>query len=507
MESDLGVRMLWTFSGGFLAGVFVRSLVPLPESFAIFLLILAIAFSIASSGVRDGRFRILLGIGLIAAALGVVRMNSGILKGEPIFDANIGNTIEFLGVVADEPDSRDTSVRVPVRVLALASSSAPLSATVLVILPAHTDISYGEKIRVSGVLQLPKVFDTGTGRSFDYPGYLATQGIGYELDRARLIQADGFAGSRIVAGAYLIKDAVVSGLERSLSEPQAGLAGGLTVGEKRGLGKQITQEFRTVSLVHIIVLSGYNISIVITYLFDILLFFRISRYARFSLGALVALFFAVMTGFASASLRASLMALIAISGQLSNRVYKPERALALVAFLMVAWNPYLLVFDSGFQLSFLATAGLMLFSSYFNQLYARAPHSFLIRDTLVATSSAQLSVLPLLLYESGNLSLIGMFANIMVLPVVPLAMAFSMIGALAGIIIPVAAPLLGLPAHILLSYVLAVAHILSLVPFAAVAVPVFSGWILAPMYAGLFWFARRQAEKSATPDMGVARET
>ena len=505
-SSELGVRILWTITGGFLVGVLMRSLVPISSSFGLFVLVLAIAWSVALLGRRDAsRLRIFVPVWLVACVLGAVRMDTSILRGAPGLDKNIGSVIEFDGVVFDEPDARDTSVRVPVR--SVATSSESQTAVVLVILPARTDIFYGEKVKVRGTLVLPRSFDDGAGRQFNYPGYLVAQGIGYELDRAELIQPGEFAGNPIVAGAYLIKEAIISGLERALPEPHAGLAGGITVGEKRALGKDVTQEFRTVSLVHIIVLSGYNISVVITYLFALLSRLRAPRYLRFGSGAVVALFFAVMTGFAPASLRAALMALIAISGQMSNRIYRPERALALVALCMVAWNPYVLVFDPGFQLSFLATLGLMLFSPLFEHVYNRAPRSFLLRETLVATSSAQLSVLPLLLYESGNLSLVGIFANIVVLPVIPLAMACSAIAAIFGVITPVIAPILGLPAQLLLAYVLAVVHIFSQVPFASVTVPAFSAWWLLPIYAILFAYGFATATKNAALKSRAALET
>src|SRR5262249_2074335 len=155
-----------------------------------------------------------------------------------------------------------------------------------------------------------------------------------------------------------------------------------------------------------VVLSGYNISVVITALFGLLE--RAPRYVRFGVGGLVALFFAVMTGFASASLRAALMALISISGSLSGRIYRPDRALVLVCTLMLLWNPYLLVFDPGFQLSFLACAGLILFSPVFSALFARLPEGAGLKEILVTTSSAQIAVLPLLLYQSGSLSLVAL---------------------------------------------------------------------------------------------------
>ncbi len=485
---SVGPALLWAISAGFMLGVFVRSVLVLPEFVAFALGGIALACVIAAMmDTKRAKLGIVVASALVACGLGIVRMQNSILVGDPAIDSHIGTKMTLAGIVSDEPDARATQVRVPVRILSAASTTLQSTVTILAIFPAHTDIYYGEHVTIFGTLQLPKSFDAGAGRQFNYPGYLAVQGIQYELDRAGLKHGTGFEGNPFIAFSYRIKELFVSGLELSLPEPQSGLAGGITVGDKRAMGKDLSQEFRTVSLIHIVVLSGYNITVVISALFRVLA--RAPRFVRFGAGGFVAVFFAVMTGFASASLRAALMALIAISGTLSGRIYRADRALMIVAAGMVAWNPYLLVYDPGFQLSFLATAGLMAFSPIFSKWYSRVPETAGLRDILISTSSAQIAVLPLLLYESGNLSLVSIPANLLVLSAVPPAMLASAIAALAGLFAGPAAPFIGFPAYALLSYVLYVAHVLAGIPFASVMIPAFSAWLLLPIYIGLFAYA------------------
>ena len=103
MGSDLGVRLLWIFAGGFLLGVFARSISPLPYSFSVLLVVLAIASSVAPLGVMDGRrMRILFVVALIASSLGITRMNGAILRGDSALTERIGKTVEIEGVVADD---------------------------------------------------------------------------------------------------------------------------------------------------------------------------------------------------------------------------------------------------------------------------------------------------------------------------------------------------------------------------------------------------------------------
>jgi competence protein ComEC len=480
MQFSLGVGVLWAICAGFVLGVFLRSIAAVPDLFILITGIVALLILLFNArDTKKLRSALVMAAVLLSCGAGILRMQSAILPGDAVLDAKIGQKVSLEGVVSSEPDVRATQIRVPI---GLASSSA----AVLAIFPSHTDIYYGEHVRVSGTVQLPQSFDAGAGRQFNYPGYLAAEGIRYELDRASLESGNGFEGSALTAFSYRVKDMFVLGLERSLPEPQSGLAGGITVGDKRAMGKDLTQEFRTVSLVHIVVLSGYNITVVINALFRVLAW--APRFLRFGAGGFVALFFAVMTGFASASLRAALMALIAITGTLSGRIYRADRALAVVSLAMLVWNPYLLVFDPGFQLSFLACAGLLVFSPVFTRWFAKVPENFGLREILISTSSAQTAVLPLLLFESGNLSLVSVPANLLVLAAVPPAMLFSGIAALGGILFEPLAPFIGFPANALLSYILGTAHFLASIPFAAVMVPAFSAWLLIPTYAALFGY-------------------
>jgi competence protein ComEC len=480
MQFRLGVGVLWAVCLGFAIGIFLRSLIEISDT-VILSLGFAALISLSACVIHSKILRIALVLSAMFIAIGggIMRMESAILKTDPFLEEKIGSRIVIEGTIDDEPDVRATQVRVPLRV-------QYSGIRVLAVFPAHTEIYYGEYVRVSGNLEKPKSFETGLGRQFNYPGYLAAQGISYQLDRITLEEGSDFKGNPIIALSYRAKEFFIAGLQRSLPEPQSGLAGGITVGDKRAMGKDLMAEFQATSLLHVVVLSGYNITVVIGALFGILA--RAPRAVRFGAGGVVALFFAVMTGFASASLRAALMAMISISGTLSGRIYRADRALILVAFIMLIWNPYLLVFDPGFQLSFLACAGLLVFSPIFSGWTSRLPEFFGIKEIFNTTASAQIAVLPLLLYQSGLLSFISIPANLLALIAIPLAMFFSSFAAIGGIIAEPIAPILALPANLLLSYVLAVVHVFASIPFSTITIPAFSPWILIVAYTGIFGF-------------------
>jgi len=493
-------QIFWVVVAGFLFGVFMRTLFPFGWVSIGFVILLASAVIIAAFAARaHTRAAILLSVTFVAFACGAARMHTGIVIGDPLLDAHVGNETTIEGVVVDEPDMRETSVRVPIRVTMVASSTLASTVSILAIVPLHTDVSYGDHVRAKGELRLPKSFETGEGHVFDYPGFLAKDGILYELSFAEIERTEEHSGNVLKASAIWLKQKYLIGLTQALSEPQAGLAGGITVGDKRGLGGELSETFRIVGLTHIVVLSGYNIMVVVDALMRWLSW--APRALRLSLGVFVAIFFAAITGFASASSRAAAMATIAIFGKATKRTYLASRALAFVAVGMVLWNPYVLVFDPGFQLSVIATAGLIVFSPVIEPYLPFITMRFGLRDIASATLGTQLAVLPLLLYQNGQLSLFALPANLAALVVIPWAMLLSAFASVFGLVSGIIAPLFGLPAYVLLSYVIYVAKAFAALPFSTVSIPAFSFWWLALVYVLLFSLAafRRPALSQNAP--------
>ncbi|OGG74473.1 hypothetical protein A3A37_01035 [Candidatus Kaiserbacteria bacterium RIFCSPLOWO2_01_FULL_52_36] len=473
----------WAVIIGFLSGVFVRSFFLLGSSVVGFTALLAVAGFLFSYIERTKKPLIILSVALIAFASGILRMNNAVLVGDPELTARLGTEITIEGTVSDEPDVRENGVRISLSADKLMSAtSTAIHAGVLVVAPAHTNILYGDRVRATGTLRIPQDFDTGTGRQFNYPEYLAKDGIGYELAFASVerIVAEN-EGNILKRGAIWVKQKFLDGLGRSLSEPQAGLAGGITVGAKRGLGAELTDAFKTVGLVHIVVLSGYNITVVMDALWWALAGFP--RAFGFAGSAFVAVFFALMTGGAASSVRAAAMALIAITGRMTGRVYLASRALGAVAFAMVLWNPFILAFDPGFQLSALATLGLIWFTPLFISRLSAIPEKFGLREIAATTLGTQIAVLPLLLYQNGQLPIFSLPANLLALVAVPAAMFFSAIAALGGIALGPLAPIVAFPAYVLLSYIIDVAKIFAGLPFSSLAIGAFSAWWMFIAYA------------------------
>lgn len=486
-------QVFWAIVDGFLIGVFARSFFEYGWWTIVFFIAIAALIVLAAYVVRsEKRFVIIAAVALFAIAGGSMRIHEAVFVGDPALDAWVGENVVIEGVVADEPDARENNIRIPLRVESVASTTVENDVKVLVVAPLHTQVAYGDRVRAKGGLQLPESFDAGAGREFNYPAFLAKDGIGYELSFATVEKIGEESRNPLKAVAIWIKQKYLEGLAMALAEPEAGLAGGITAGDKRGLGKDLSETFRIVGLIHIVVLSGYNIMVVIGFIER--MFRRFHRYVQFSLGVFVAILFALMTGLASSSVRAASMAVIATVGKATGRTYLASRALAVVAVGMVLWNPFVLAFDPGFQLSILATLGLIYISPLFAERMHWVSERWGLREIAAATLGTQAAVLPLILYQSGSLSVYSLPANLLALVVVPYAMLLSFIAGLAGIFLGPVAPLIGFPAYILLWYITKVAEFFAWLPFSALSIPAFSAtWlIVAYLAVAIFVFSQQR---------------
>jgi competence protein ComEC len=463
---------------GFILGVLFFSFVPFTWVHVVFVLILTGTFFVLWF-VQKARIYFVLFLCLGALSLGAFRI-SLVPNDISVQFQNLYNTsVSLEGEVISSVDVRETSQRITIEI-----KEGEAHARVLVVAPLYPSVRYGEHIHVEGMFERPESFDVSEGRVFRYDRYLAKDGIFAIVPNGYLevLASRRGAWAQIFGTLSDVKTGGLSALGRALPEPQASLAGGLILGGKQGLGKELLDDFIVVGLVHIVVLSGYNVMIVAEF---VLKFFGVIARRFATIAATISIFmFVLIAGAGSASIRAGIMAGVALFARSTGRTYDAFRALVVAGLLMVVWNPYTLVYDYGFQLSFIATLGLI-FGTPLVEKYLSFIKQTLLRELLSATISAQIAVLPLLLYQNGLFSIVALPANVLVLPIVPFAMLASLLALIAGAVVPPLAPVVALPAYILLSYITSVVEILSKLPFASFSVPAFPFVLVIAMYVGL----------------------
>ena len=404
-----------------------------------------------------------------------------------------GRTALVEGVVADDPDVRATSVRVTIKISAI--NGKPESGKLLAVLPQDTALQHGDTVSVRGVPEEPQSFETNTGRTFDYAGYLKARGISAVMQYAK-IQSTKEGSPGILRTLFTIKHSFERALQRVMREPMVSLMEGFLLGEKSGLPDSLTQAFVIAGLIHVVVLSGYNIGVVSEWTLRFFALFLRRRVALTATGVVIVLF-ALMAGGGMATIRAMLMGLIAILGRYLKRPALALRSLCVAVLMMLLWNP-LVVFDAGFVLSVLATLGIIMLGNWVESWLGWLKEGIL-RSTAATTMAAQLFVLPALLYYTGVLSFVSLPANVVFLPFVPLAMLLGFVAGLLALIHPFLALIPALAADALLRAMIWFAEVAASLPQASTIVPAFPAWMAVILYIPLCAWAIARYRQTAAP--------
>ena len=208
----------------------------------------------------------------------------------------------------------------------------------------------------------------------------------------------------------------------AIREPESLLMGGLILGEKSSFNEALRQSFVDTGTIHIVALSGYNVTIVAEWIMKIFSFSSFPKNLGIGAGIVTILLFVLMTGGSSTAVRAGIMASLALFARVIGRNYDVARALILAGVFMILINPFVLVFDVSFQLSFIATVAVIFFSPKIEKYFLWITPRFKLRDIISVTCAAYVFVLPFILYKMGNLSLVALPANALILPFIPFTM-------------------------------------------------------------------------------------
>jgi competence protein ComEC len=251
-----------------------------------------------------------------------------------------------------------------------------------------------------------------------------------------------------------------AGMQNALPEPQASFAMGLLAGQRNTLPLQITAALTAVGLVHIIAVSGYNLTIMIRAASRLK---TGSKYQKLILSLALITGFVLITGFSASIVRAAIVSALTLWAWYYGRRIKPMVLISFAAAITAFWNPFYVWGDMSWYLSFLAFFGVLVIAPAISaRLFKRPPK--LLTMVVIETLSAEIMTLPLILMTFSQLSIIALVANALVVPLVPLAMLLSAVAGTVGWLAPQIAGWLSLPAHLLLTYMLDVVHIMADIP-------------------------------------------
>ena len=402
-------------------------------------------------------------------------------------------TYSVLGEIVSEPDERSDSTRFILKVFCISRKDCDTKNEGEHLLLVKTDyslITYGDEVRLVGMIDKPGVIVSPDGSEFDYGSYLSKDDIFYIFNAQRIEVLSHHHGNYILEKLYEFKQKFLQNLRTLLPSPHSFLAGGLVISGKGSLSKELQLEFQKVGLIHIVVLSGFNVSIVGVAIMSLLYF--IPLLPRAIIGAISIVLFSLMVGGGSTVVRSMIMSLIGLYTKVTDRTNDALTSLIFAGLLMLVLNPKILFQDPSFQMSFAATLGLILLSEPYEILMRRLTYVSHVPNEIVslicATLATQTFTFPLILKFSGIVSIVGLPVNIIVLPVIPLTMLTVFLTAMFSFI----SNLLALPfmfvSWILLSYELLVVHLGASLPYSALMLTPLTWKKVLPLYVVVFVF-------------------
>lgn len=359
---------------------------------------------------------------------------------------------------------------------------------ILVSLPHYPKVYYGDQIKFYGKIEKP-----GKIEDFDYGKYLKKDLIFGTVTAPKdpiAYPKKLSSGQGIYKSLYAISDKFESSVNRVLPEPHASLAVGLVLGIKRNIPDSFKDALSVTGLTHIIALSGYNVTIIVAVLADLLVAY-LGRKKVFLVGSILIICFVVLTGASSSVVRAAIFSFLVMFGKIIGRRADFTNIIILAALLMVLFNPFILALDVGFQLSFLAFCGLIYLSPIVTCIFERhrtnkIPN--LIKMPLIETLSAQIAVFPLILTLFGRVSIIGPISNLAVLWIVPWSMGVSFAAGFLGMICYPLGKLAALIAWPTLQYIIKMVEIMAKIPGASIETKKGVWQVEAALYVILIFF-------------------
>lgn len=395
-----------------------------------------------------------------------------------------GQTVRLTGVVAEEPQVRSTGIRLllDAETIEIGSDQRRVDDRVRLHVPDPQSIEYGDRVALDAVL-------TPTSNSADeYLQWLANQRIAASgLVRAGSLQQLGDAdiGWRRSLAADA-RQALDNSLRDSLPPPLSGIAQGIVTGRSDAIDPELRSDLNNTSLSHLIVISGSNLTLLITMVMAASAWL-IGRRGAALLAILAALSYGTLIGPDPPVQRAMWMAVVFASSHLLGRGSSALYAVGATAALMVAIEPPVLL-DLSFQLTLAGTLGIVILMPALSQDFLSGQRGFsgVIRDTALVTLVATLTTLPLIALHFERASLVGLATNLAVTPLFSWIMLGSAFTAVVGLLSEGLAAIIAWPlAWLPLRWLVFVAEQVAQLPGAGATVQGFGHVHLLLIYAAI----------------------
>jgi competence protein ComEC len=351
---------------------------------------------------------------------------------------------------------------------------------------AENQVYPGQEITIKGLLYRPRRANNPS--AFDFANYLARQGAFAGLKGEIIIDKKSPTW-----GIWQIRQRIVEAQIQGIGQEKGTLLSSITLGRQAvNLPAKITDLFIKTGLAHILAASGFHVAILLGFVLTITR--NLSPKQQFIIAITILIIYGTLTGLQPSVLRAILMGIGALIGLLYNRQVNSLGSLLLAATILLLWQP-LWIWDLGFQLSFLATLGLIITVPLLKNKIDYFPN--LIAEPIAISLAATLWTMPLLMFTFNSIALYSIPINIITTPLVTLISLGGVFTAFLGLIYP---PLGSISASILyypLELLLQITTFFSLLPFSTYSTGKLSLGVMLIIYICLtlicfnIWFRQR----------------
>lgn len=461
----------------FIGGVFARSFFQVDNFFILLLIIIsiiiltvfyknpmaaAVAFMLLSFSVGIWK------TDNILQKINNAELNRKNFQGEAIVLKNSNSTFgQNLIIEVDSMEKENAKVRMLLQV------------------PPYPNFQYGNILKVDCTA---RIIENKDDAEFDYRMYMAKDSVLYSCENKKFEKISESGGNKVMIYILKLRDKFDDNISRLIPMPEGALASGILLGGSKGLSKEIQNDFSRTGMTHIVAVSGYNVTIIAEYLILIGIFLGLWRKQAIWFALFGIAIFVVMIGMPASAVRAGVMSSILLWAIKNGRLSSSENAIILAGAIMLFINPLLLRWDIGFQLSFMATLGIVLASPLWEKSFIKKHKALGMSEIIALSLSAQIFVWPIVAYNFHSVSLISLLVNVLVLPIVPISMLLVFLVSIFEIIFSPLAIVFAWISYVSLYCEIFIIHLLSQFPWASANVNNFSGWWMAVYYIILMLF-------------------
>lgn len=368
-----------------------------------------------------------------------------------------GSTLELTGRVKEDISKGSSGYSIQLENVFIREESLP--GTVLITSRTHGDALRGDILTVYG--------EVGEGFG-SFPATLSAQSI------RQVVRREWSDPGRVV------RDAFAAQVREVIPDPQASLGIGFLTGQKSALPPELADALKVAGLTHIVVASGYNLTILVRMARK--LFLRASKYlSAVSAGAMIVAF-VLVTGLSPSMTRAGLVSSMSLLAWYYGRAFHPFVLLPVAAATTVVLQPSYVWGDMGWQLSFSAFFGVMVVAPLLQSYLFGPKEPGVFRQVLGETVAAHIVTIPIIALSFGTVSNVAIIANLLVVPLVPLAMLLTFVCGIGAIVAVPFMEIIAVPTTWLLGYMTSLATFVADIPWAQTTLQLAPFWWLA--YAG-----------------------